>query len=141
MNQKLPIGIQTFAKIRDNNEYLYIDKTKQIYDLISSGSIYFLSRPRRFGKSLLISTLEQIFKGNKQLFKNLYLEKTDYDWLEYPVIRIDFSSICKDSVNELKDGVKRELERIANNYQIKLQEKSALECFKSLIIKLSQKNK
>ena len=69
MHQKLPIGIQTFSKIRDNNEFLYVDKTKQIYNLINSGNIYFLSRPRRFGKSLLISTLEEIFTGNKNYLK------------------------------------------------------------------------
>jgi len=140
MLQKLPVGIQTFSEIIEE-DYLYVDKTKQIYDLITTSKTYFLSRPRRFGKSLLISTLTEIFKGNKKLFQGLYLEKTNYDWQKYPIIRIDFSSICKNSVMELKNGIKRELERIANKYQIKLQENSVIEYFKSLIIELSQINK
>ena len=72
--QKLPIGIQSFEKIRTKN-YLYVDKTKQILKLIESGECYFLSRPRRFGKSLTISTLEAMFKDKAELFKRLYAEK------------------------------------------------------------------
>ena len=70
--KKLPIGIQTFEKLI-NDDCLYIDKTKLIYQLIQSGSVYFLSRPRRFGKSLLLSTLEAIFKGKRELFKGLWI--------------------------------------------------------------------
>jgi len=88
--KKLPIGIQTFEKLI-NDDCLYIDKTKLIYQLIQSGSVYFLSRPRRFGKSLLLSTLEAIFKGKKELFKGLWIYDQSYEWKEYPVIRIDFS--------------------------------------------------
>ena len=69
--QKLPIGIQTFEEFRKEN-YLYIDKTKQILQMIENGKCYFLSRPRRFGKSLTISTLESMFKGQAELFKGLY---------------------------------------------------------------------
>jgi predicted AAA+ superfamily ATPase len=68
----LPIGMQTFEKLRDNNA-VYVDKTKHIYELISTGRVYFLSRPRRFGKSLLISTLKELFKGNEELFEGLYI--------------------------------------------------------------------
>ncbi|RKY33948.1 MAG: AAA family ATPase, partial [Candidatus Omnitrophota bacterium] len=85
--QGLPIGIQTFEKIVRGG-YLYIDKTEYLYNLITKGSVYFLSRPRRFGKSLLISTLNEIFKGNKELFKGLWIDKSDYVWQEYPVIRL-----------------------------------------------------
>ena len=140
MLQKLPIGIQTFSKIR-NGEYIYVDKTKQIYNLINTGSIYFLSRPRRFGKSLLISTLEEIFKGNKKLFKNLYLEKTNYNWQKYPIIRIDFSGFNKDSVTNLENSLKKALSRIAEEYSLNIKENSVLEFFKSLIIELSKINK
>ncbi|GHV26552.1 hypothetical protein FACS1894176_07530 [Bacteroidia bacterium] len=76
--QKLPIGIQTFADIRNDN-YLYVDKTESIYHLITAGKVFFLSRPRRFGKSLLISTMEAIFKGKKELFKGLWIEN-NWDW-------------------------------------------------------------
>jgi hypothetical protein len=85
--QKLPISIQSFEKLRTNN-YLYVDKTKEILNLVENEEIYFLSRPRRFGKSLLISTLENIFKGNKKLFKDLYIYDEWGQWNErYPIIR------------------------------------------------------
>ncbi|MBU0765018.1 MAG: AAA family ATPase [Bacteroidetes bacterium] len=70
--KKLPIGKQDFAVIRNDN-YLYIDKTKYLFQLIDTGSVYFLSRPRRFGKSLTVSTLKEIFSGNKELFKGLWI--------------------------------------------------------------------
>lgn len=84
---KYPIGIQSFDKII-NEGYLYIDKTELIYDLVHNGNIYFLSRPRRFGKSLLVSTLECYFQGRKELFKGLALEKLETEWKEYPVFHI-----------------------------------------------------
>ncbi len=87
---KYPIGIQSFDKIV-NEGYLYIDKTKMIYDLVHSGNIYFLSRPRRFGKSLLVSTLECYFQGRKELFKGLAMEGLEKEWKEYPVFHIDFN--------------------------------------------------
>ncbi len=86
---KYPIGIQSFDQII-NEGYLYIDKTKLIYDLVQNGKIYFLSRPRRFGKSLLVSTLECYFQGRKELFKGLAMEKLEKDWKQYPVFHIDF---------------------------------------------------
>ena len=88
---KYPIGIQTFEKIIEDG-FVYVDKTDLIYSLANEGgNIYFLSRPRRFGKSLLISTLESYFLGKKELFKGLKIEKLEADWKVYPVIRIDFN--------------------------------------------------
>jgi hypothetical protein len=88
--KKLPIGIQTFAKIREN-DYYYVDKTGIAVDLIARGSYYFLSRPRRFGKSLFLDTLKELFEGNFALFKGLEAE-TKWDWSKiYPVIRISFT--------------------------------------------------
>ena len=89
--KKLPTGIQTFSKIIKGN-YLYVDKTQQIAELIESGEYYFLSRPRRFGKSLLISTLSEIFSGNQELFQGLYIYDK-IEWQSYPVILIDFNII------------------------------------------------
>lgn len=87
--KKLPIGISTFSKIIEEN-YLYIDKTKEAYELISNYSYAFLSRPRRFGKSLFIDTLQEIFEGNKKLFEGLYIYDK-WDWEErYPVIKINW---------------------------------------------------
>ena len=87
---KYPVGIQTFQKIIEGG-YVYVDKTELIYSLVHGGDIYFLSRPRRFGKSLLISTLESYFLGKKELFKGLAIEKLETEWKEYPVFRFDFN--------------------------------------------------
>ena len=89
---KYPIGIQDFEKII-NGGYVYVDKTALVHQLVSTGTIYFLSRPRRFGKSLLVSTLECYFKGKKELFKGLAMESLEKEWLEYPVFHIDFNGI------------------------------------------------
>lgn len=89
--QRYPIGIQTFSKIREDN-YLYIDKTSYIYNMTHSESSYiFLSRPRRFGKSLLTSTLHCYFEGRKELFKGLAIERLETEWESYPVLHFDMS--------------------------------------------------
>ena len=87
---KYPIGIQDFESII-NGDYVYVDKTDIIYRLVTEGKIYFLSRPRRFGKSLLVSTLENYFKGRKELFKGLAIDSLETEWAEYPVFHIDFN--------------------------------------------------
>ena len=91
--QKLPIGIQTFKKLREDN-YIYIDKTKQALNVIENYQYAFLSRPRRFGKSLFLDTLKNIFEGNKELFKNLYIYDK-YTFEKYPVIKIDWAGNFK----------------------------------------------
>lgn len=80
-NKIYPIGIQNFEKIRQDG-YFYVDKTALMYQMVKTGSYYFLSRPRRFGKSLLISTLEAYFQGKKELFTGLMVEKLEKDWIE-----------------------------------------------------------
>ena len=87
---KYPIGIQDFEKII-NEGYTYVDKTALVHRLVTEGNIYFLSRPRRFGKSLLVSTLEAYFKGKKELFKGLAIDELETEWAEYPVFHIDFN--------------------------------------------------
>ena len=81
---KYPIGIQDFAKIIEGG-YTYVDKSALVYKLATEGFIYFLSRPRRFGKSLLLSTLKYYFLGRKDLFRGLAIEQLETEWLEYPV--------------------------------------------------------
>ena len=76
MTMKYPIGIQDFSQIREEG-YVYVDKTALVYDLVTNGKIYFLGRPRRFGKSLLVSTLENYFLGNKELFKGLAVDSLE----------------------------------------------------------------
>ncbi len=86
-----PVGIQTFSEIITKN-YLYVDKTGYIHQMTHSGKKYlFLSRPRRFGKSLLVSTLQSYFEGKKELFKGLEMERLEQDWVEYPVLHFDLS--------------------------------------------------
>lgn len=104
---KYPIGIQTFDKII-LGDYVYVDKTDLIYRLVKNGNTYFLGRPRRFGKSLLVSTLESYFLGKKDLFKGLAIEKMEKDWIQYPVFHIDLST-----GNYLNDGA---LEEILGGY-------------------------
>ena len=86
-----PIGIQNFEKIRKDG-YTYVDKTALIYRLATTGTYYFLSRPRRFGKSLLLSTMEAYFKGKKDLFEGLAMEQLETDWTEYPVLHLDLNA-------------------------------------------------
>ena len=87
---KYPIGIQSFDQIIEDG-YVYVDKTDMLYSLVKSGKIYFLSRPRRFGKSLLVSTLKNYFLGRKELFKGLKIDALEKDWKVYPVFHIDFN--------------------------------------------------
>ena len=86
----LPIGIQTFEELRTKN-YIYVDKTAFVDNLVRSGKPYFLSRPRRFGKSLFLSTLRSYFEGRKDLFEGLDISKTETEWKEYPVFYFDFN--------------------------------------------------
>ena len=92
--RKLPIGIQSFEKLREEG-FLYVDKTEYVYKLAHSGIPYFLSRPRRFGKSLLLSTLKAYWEGKKELFKGLAIEKLEEDnekaWQPYPIFYFDFN--------------------------------------------------
>ena len=107
--KKLPVGIHTFSQIR-NEDYLYIDKTQEAYQLINNYKYVFLSRPRRFGKSLFLTTLKEIFEGNKDLFKGLYIYDK-YDFESFPVIRIVFSGVMS-TEESLNDIIKR---NVCNN--------------------------
>lgn len=91
VSMKYPIGLQDFASIR-NNDFVYVDKTKHIYNLANNGKYYFLSRPRRFGKSLLISTLEAYFSGKRELFHHLYVEAVEQKWDKYPIFHLDLNT-------------------------------------------------
>ncbi len=97
--KRFPIGVQDFARIREEGMY-YVDKTDLVYKLTHTDLYYFLSRPRRFGKSLLISTLQYYFEGRKDLFAGLAMEKLETEWKKYPVIRLDMSRI-KDLDDEI----------------------------------------
>jgi hypothetical protein len=138
--KKLPIGIQTFRKLIEGN-YLYVDKTEHIHRLIVEGSVYFLSRPRRFGKSLLISTLDEIFQGNKELFEDLWIYNSDYAWEKHPVVRIDFSRKKAENRDDLKGFILHQLNNIAGDYGVSLERDQYDEAFDELLTKLGEINK
>jgi len=117
LKKQLPIGISTFNEII-NNDFLYIDKTELIHRLITTNRRCFLSRPRRFGKSLLVSTMYEIFTGNKELFKNLWLgnHSKDAPWTQRPVIYIDFSKLNSESLETLKNDLNNTLDTIATKH-------------------------
>ena len=101
VKKKYPIGIQNFGKIRRDG-YAYVDKTPQIWKMVSEGQYYFLSRPRRFGKSLMLSTIESFFSGERELFKGLYAENVEWDWQKYPILHLDLNTGKYDSSEVLE---------------------------------------
>jgi hypothetical protein len=110
--KKLPIGTQSFEVLR-SSDFLYVDKTEDIYRLVTNSRVIFLSRPRRFGKSLLISTMEELFKGNKTLFEGLYIYDK-WDWTrQNPVIRIDWTNIMHGNKEEIEKDMSSFLKRNA----------------------------
>ena len=110
MNRLYPIGIQNFEKLRKGG-FVYVDKTALIHRLVSTSGYYFFGRPRRFGKSLMISTLESYFEGRKDLFQGLAIEGLEKEWNEYPIFHIDLN-------NEEYNSRKR-LEGVLNNYLVR----------------------
>jgi hypothetical protein len=121
IKKPLPRGISSIRKILEDG-YLYIDKTKLIHNLITTEKYAFLSRPRRFGKSLLISTLKEIFLGNKELFKGLWIhdQVNQYQWPQYPVIHLDLSFIDCRLPENLSIGINKALDTAAESYNINL---------------------
>ena len=112
-----PIGIQNFEDLR-NGGYVYVDKTDKIYDLVSTGKYYFLSRPRRFGKSLLVSTMEAYFQGKRELFRGLAMETLEKEWKEYPVLHLDLSGKTYSSQEDLNSSLDRHLNEWEMTYGI-----------------------
>ena len=114
---KYPIGIQTFGKMI-NGKYLYVDNTDLVYDIANRYTYVFLSRPRRFGKSLLASTFESYFRGEKELFKGLAIERLEKDWHSYPVIRFDFSGNTFNEPERLIEHIRSYLDEFEKIYSI-----------------------
>src|SRR5438128_2437213 len=116
MLKYLPIDLSTFKTMVTEN-YLYIDKTQHIYNLFSRGErLYFLARPRRFGKSLLISTLKELFLANRALFKGLWIDSSDYQWVHYPVIHLDFGTIPHKNPQDMEASLLLRFVSIAKDY-------------------------
>ena len=118
---KYPIGIQNFEKIRDDG-YVYVDKTALMYQLTSTGSYYFFGRPRRFGKSLLISTLEAYFSGKRDLFEGLAVEKLEKDWIKYPILHLDLNTARYDNKESLLAILNKHFELWEEEFCIKTKE-------------------
>ena len=135
---KYPIGVQNFEKIRKEG-YGYVDKTAHIYNLVKSGTYYFLSRPRRFGKSLLLSTIESYFKGQKHLFEGLAIEQLETEWKEYPVLHFDLNAKKFDTLEDLYDLVGRQLERYELQYDTVAVDQSLDGRFYNLIMAIAEK--
>ena len=137
--RKLPIGIQTFAKIREA-DYYYVDKTGIAVDLVDSGSHYFLSRPRRFGKSLFLDTLKELFEGNRTLFRGLEAESR-WDWsVKYPVLRLSFGGGVLGSVADLQQSLNEQLATLEEHYALPSEYPDARSRFKRLILRLAERS-
>ena len=129
---KYPLGIQTFENIRTDG-YLYMDKTALVYELVKGGKYYFLSRPRRFGKSLLISTLEAYFQGRKELFRGLAIEQLEKDWTQYPVLHLDLNAEKYTTSEALTSLLATQLCYWENTYGSSTAENTLSERFKGII--------
>ncbi len=141
MLKPLPIGIQTFRDLIAG-EYLYVDKTRWIYEMVRSPKgVYFLSRPRRFGKSLLLSTLEEVFSGRRDLFQGLWIYDADYRWETFPVLRVDFSLLGVHTARELEHKLTAYLSELAMEYGVPLGASDPQQALRLLIRALARRNR
>lgn len=146
-SRKIPIGVQSFEVMR-NDKFLYVDKTHFLFKLVCSNRVYFLSRPRRFGKSLFLSTLKAYFLGQKELFKGLYLEKAEEKraeiektdaWIEYPVLYMDFNIGRYDEPHSLKSHLNIILTQFEDIYGAREQEEEPAQRFAGIVQRAFQK--
>ncbi|MEM8527182.1 MAG: AAA family ATPase [Bacteroidota bacterium] len=138
--KKLPVGLQGFKRIIED-DLLYIDKTARIYELISSGKLYFLSRPRRFGKSLTISILLELFQGNRDLFKGLHIaEKEDYDWKPYPVLYFSFNNFGHQPT-KLEELLDEAIRKYAHEFGVEIAAVELSGRFNNLVENIAKKEK
>lgn len=138
--KNLPIGIQNFRKIIEGN-YVYIDKTQYVYDLVMKDSYYFLSRPRRFGKSLLLDTIAEVFNGERELFRGLWIYNSDYDFKQYPVIRIDMSNISNNTSAILEQSLMSLIKKRYRQEGFIIEDDIVADAFAELIALLHKKYK
>jgi len=135
---KYPIGIQSFDRLREDG-FVYVDKTALVYSLVQEGSVYFLSRPRRFGKSLLISTLACYFQGRKELFDGLAIAELEKDWLEYPIFRVDFNGGNYTREGELEKTIETYIAKWEVEYGKDTLETTTGDSFKGVLQRAYQK--
>lgn len=137
---KYPIGIQNFGKIRRDG-YAYVDKTALMYKMVSEGSYYFLSRPRRFGKSLMVSTLEAFFSGEKELFKGLHVDSVNWEWKQYPILHLDLNVKKYETKEDLYKVLNRHLEKWEQLYDSPYAERDLEERFLHVVERAHAKTK
>jgi hypothetical protein len=118
--RRLPVDISTFSELQKLN-CVYVDKTEYLYRMITGGRRYFLSRPRRFGKSLLFSTLYEVLTANKKIFDGLWIGQSDYQWVKHGVINLDFSVLKATTLETLKSKLVEELLIVAENYELTIE--------------------
>lgn len=134
--KELPIGRQTFSEFIEQN-LLYVDKTRYVWDLVRQGKFYFLSRPRRFGKSLLLTTLKSFFEGREDLFRGLFIHEKVKEWKKHPVVHLDYSLVEYTKSREVfETSLLSYLKSIARSFDIEIQETVIQNAFRELIIEL-----
>lgn len=137
--KKLPVDVHDFEDMI-TGDHVYVDKTQYIHKMATEGTYYFLSRPRRFGKTLLVSTLEHLFKGNKELFKGLWIANAGWDWTPHPVLRIDMSEISASSPEILRKSLIERLHRLGESMGVVVKSELLRNCFSDLIIDVYEKH-
>ncbi len=135
--QQLPIGVQSFDSLREDG-FIYVDKTEYIYQLVKTGRYYFLSRPRRFGKSLLLSTLHAYFSGRRELFEGLKISGLEHDWTEYPVLHLDLNSESYTSPESLTGKLNTFLTMLEKCYGSDVSEQTVATRFEGVIRRASE---
>jgi len=139
MTKFLPVGIQNFKKMI-TGDFLYVDKTRYIYEMIRPPQgFYFLARPRRFGKSLLVSTLSCLFEGQRDLFKNLWIDQARREWKKYPVVKIDFSRISMTSPEKLEQSLLARIVQLSEAHGIRNSGRLLPDCFATFLTQLAEK--
>ncbi len=134
----MPIGIQDFEKLRRGG-YVYVDKTEFVYKLARLGTPFFLSRPRRFGKSLLLSTFESLFLGKKELFEGLAIANKEWDWAEYPVLKISFGGDSYPDLESLKSAINLMLSRYEELYGLEVSDLRSAPRLTNIITRVFEK--
>ena len=139
--KRLPLGIQTFSQIIEE-QMVYIDKTMYIKPLVEGYKYVFLSRPRRFGKSLFVSTLHEYFRGNRVLFKGLSIDTLQTGvWVQYPVVKLDFSRLSSVNSSELSATLRNILTECGNEFGVEVRGDADIEFFSSLVLNIHRKFK
>jgi hypothetical protein len=134
----LPYFNIKFAHLIEGN-FEYVDKTYYVYQLLRSAGQYTLTRPSNFGKSLLLDALEAAWRGQRELFNGLWLDQSDYEWPTFPVLRLNFSSVMNDNIEELNNSLLGILKPIANNEDLSIESKDPIQFFQLIIESLYQK--